>query len=251
MQSSGKKERLDVLVVKQGLAESREKAQALILAGKILTGDKLLEKPGLKIDQDTVLRVRGETDHYVSRGAYKLLGAIQAFKISLEDKICIDVGASTGGFTQVCLENGAKKVYAVDVGHNQMHWKIRSDPKVVCLEGVNMRSPAPGLFPEKCAFACIDASFISLKMLLQPLQPILEAKAQVVALIKPQHEVGKENVGKGGIVSDPTQHKRVQEDLAAYAESIGFKVLGLVKSPISGTTGNIEFLIHLQWDRNG
>lgn len=240
------KVRLDILVVQQGLAESREKAQALILAGKVLTGDQLLEKPGMKLAEDTPLRVRGQVDHYVSRGAHKLLGAIRHFNIDLAGKICLDVGASTGGFTQVCLELGAPKVYAVDVGHNQLHWKLRSDSRVVSMEGVNVRTASSALLPEKAGFVCIDTSFISLKMILPSVKQFLAPGGEVVALIKPQHEVGKENVGKGGIVRDPNLHRQVNDELSAFAQSHGFTVVGLIESPIKGTTGNTEFLIYLR-----
>lgn len=247
-ESKTEKTRLDVLVVQQGIAESREKAQAMILAGQVLAGDKLLDKPGLKLSADTVLRVRGETGKYVSRGAYKLIGALDAFDISLEGKICLDVGASTGGFTQVCLERGATKIYAVDVGTNQLHWKLRSDARVISMEGVNVRAADPDMLPEKTAFACIDTSFISLKLILPAVLTYIGRPADVIALIKPQHEVGKENVGKGGIVRDPALHEQVKKDIGSFAQSIGFKVRGLIESPIKGTTGNVEFLIHLHME---
>ena len=240
------KVRLDVLLVQQGLAESREKAQALIIAGKVLTGDRLLEKPGLKLEPETPLRVRGEPDRYVSRGAHKLLKGLDEFAIDLTGKVCLDVGSSTGGFTQVCLERGATKVYAVDVGTNQLHWKIRSDPRVVSLENVNVRTGGDKIIPEKADFACIDTSFISLKLILPAARLLIQSDAVVVALIKPQHEVGKEHVGKGGIVRDPALHAQVNSDLTAFAQSIGFTVFGLIESPIKGTTGNTEFLIYLR-----
>lgn len=239
-----KKERVDVLTVKQGLAETREKAQALILAGKILSGDELLQKPGHKINEDTVLRVRGEPDKYVSRGAYKLLGAIEKYKIDLKNAVCLDIGASTGGFTQVCLENGAKYIFALDVGHNQMHWKIRSDERVKCIEGANIRETDESVITEKVDFVCIDTSFISLKMVLPKAIQFMKRGAQLVALIKPQHEVGKEQVGKGGIVKDPVLHAKVTQEISEFSQSIGLKVMGLVESSIMGTTGNKEFLIY-------
>ncbi len=239
-----KKERVDVLVVKQGLAETREKAQALILAGKVLSGDELFQKPGQKVDESTVLRIRGEIDKYVSRGAYKLLGATETFQINLNDKICLDIGASTGGFTQVCLESGAKFVYAVDVGHNQMHWKVRSDKRVKCIESVNIRDAELSLIGEKVDFVCIDTSFISLKLVLPKAIQFMKAGAKLVALIKPQHEVGKDDVGKGGIVKDPNLHAKVTYDIKEFAQSIGLKVDGLIESSIMGTTGNKEFLIY-------
>lgn len=240
------KKRVDVMAVEQGLAPTREKAQALIMAGRVLTGDRLLDKPGLKIAADTPLRLKGEIDGYVSRGAYKLKGALDEYGIDLAGKACLDVGASTGGFTQICLERGARVVYAVDVGKNQLDWKLRNDSRVISMEGVNMRLAPPDLLPEKVAFACIDASFISLRLLLPQTKLFLLDGADLVALIKPQFEVGPENVGKGGIVKDGALHDRVTEELASFAQSIGFQVLGLIESSIRGTTGNKEFLIHLR-----
>lgn len=240
------KVRLDVLVVQQGLAESREKAQAMILAGQILTGDRLLDKPGTKLEPGTVLRVRGEIDKYVSRGAHKLLGALDAFSVSLTGKVCLDVGASTGGFTQVCLERGAEKVYAVDVGTNQLHWKLRSDARVISMENVNVRTASAGLLSEKVDFVCIDTSFISLKLVLPAVIQFIKPGGEIIGLIKPQHEVGKEHVGKGGIVKDPALHAQVNASLTSFAQSIGFAVGGLVESSIKGTTGNTEFLIYLR-----
>ena len=243
-QSRSNKERVDVLVVKQGLAESREKAQALILSGKILNGDELLDKPGHKINEQITLRMRGEPDRFVSRGAFKLLGAIEKFEIDLKNQTCLDIGASTGGFTQVCLEAGAGKVYALDVGHNQMHWKIRSDEKVKCIENVNIREADSSIIPEKVDFVCIDTSFISLKMVLPKAIQFMKEGAKLVALIKPQHEVGKNQVGKGGIVKDPELHAKVTQEITEFSQSIGLKACGLVESSIMGTTGNKEFLIY-------
>ena len=238
------KKRLDVLLVEKGFVQTREKAQALILAGRILTGDKLLNKPCLKIDENTEIRIKGELDQYVSRGAYKLKGAIETFRVHLKDKICLDVGASTGGFTQICLENGATKVYSVDVGHNQLDWLLRKDPRVVSMEGVNMRLANETLLPEKVDFVCIDASFISLKLILEPTQKQMKTGAEIIALIKPQFEVGKENVGKGGIVQDAELHQEVIREISSYMEKIGFNVLGVIESSIKGQTGNKEFLIY-------
>ena len=241
-----RKERVDVLVVEQGLAETREKAQALILAGKVHTGDRKLDKPGLKIDAALTLRLQGDQDPYVSRGAYKLLGAIDAFHIDLKNKRCLDIGASTGGFTQVCLEKGANKVIAVDVGHNQMHWKIKSDPRVICIEGVNMREEQPTIIGDDVDFVCIDTSFISLRLILPTAVRHLRGQGECVALVKPQHEVRKEEVGKGGIVKDPMLHERVKKEITEFAQSIGFEVRGLIQSPLIGTSGNIEFLMYCQ-----
>ena len=209
--------RLDVLIFERGLAESREKAQALIIAGKVLSGDTLLDKPGTKVDPDIEIRIKGKIDHYVSRGAHKLLGALSEFKLTIEGKICLDIGASTGGFTQVCLENGATKVFAVDVGSNQLHWKIRSDPRVVSMEGVNFREASENLIPTKVDFVCIDTSFISLKKILPSTKLFLKEGSEVVALIKPQHEVEKEEVGKGGIVKKPELHDRVVKEISDFS----------------------------------
>lgn len=241
-----KKIRLDVLVVQKGFCESREKAQALILAGKVLTGDRLLDKPGLKIDPETELRIRDQGDGYVSRGAHKLLAALDAFGLTLSGRICVDIGASTGGFTQVCLARGASKVYAIDVGHNQMHWSIRSDSRVVCIEHLNFRDVSEATLPEKAAFACVDVSFISLRHILPRLPLVLDPKADAVCLVKPQHEVSRSEVGKGGIVKDPLLHERVTRDIAAFAQSNGFDLGGLIESPLKGTSGNREFLMHLR-----
>ncbi|MGE4232159.1 MAG: TlyA family RNA methyltransferase [Bacteriovoracia bacterium] len=240
-----KKERIDVLLVSKGLAESRQKAQSLILAGQICIGDQLIDKPGTKVDVDAELRIRQQRDQYVSRAAYKLLGAIEEFRINLKEKICLDVGASTGGFTQVCLNFGAKKVYAVDVGTNQLHWSLRSDPRVVSLEKTNIRSAPKDIISEKIDLCTVDTSFISLKIVLPEIIKFLGLSAEVVALIKPQHEVGKENVGKGGLVKDPNLHQQVIDEISSFAQTIGFNVKGLIRSPIEGTTGNKEFLIYL------
>ena len=240
------KVRVDVLVVEQGLAPTREKAQALILAGQVLSGDRLLDKPGTKIEQDTPLRVRGKVDHYVGRGAHKLKHALDEFHLNLKNAICLDVGASTGGFTQVCLEAGALKVYALDVGHNQLDWSLRNDPRVISMEGVNIRGAAKDLLPDPIDFACIDTSFISLKLVLEPAAQFVKVGGTIVALIKPQHEVGKDKVGKGGIVRDEELHREVTDAISAYAQLIGLVVGGLVESPIRGTTGNKEFLICLR-----
>lgn len=245
------KERLDILVVKTGIASTREKAQSLILAGRILSGDRLLEKPGMKIEVDTVLRLKGDSTEYVSRGAYKLKAAIESFQIQLKEKICLDIGASTGGFTQICLEWGASIVFAVDVGHNQLDWKLRSHPKVISLEGTNIRSADASIISRPIDFICIDCSFISLKLVLPHALRFCKNNTEIVALIKPQHEVGRDQVGKGGIVRDQKLHELVKEEISAYSQSIGFNVLGLIESPIRGTTGNVEFLIYLKLSDRG
>lgn len=244
MRDDLKKERADVLVFMQGLADSREKAQALILSGNVCVGDKKIEKPGQKCSISTIFRLKGNPDTYVSRGAYKLLGAIEEFKINLKNKICLDIGASTGGFTQVCLEKGASKVYAVDVGHSQLHWKIKSDTRVKSFEKINMREPHKELFKDQLDFICVDTSFISLKLIFPTINELLRSGGECVVLIKPQFEVKKEEVEKGGIVKNPYLHDRVKKEIAEFAQSIGMIVDGLIKSPIEGTTGNIEFLMY-------
>lgn len=235
--------RIDQLLTKRAIVPSREKAQALILAGRVLSGDRLYNKPGELVSEDIEIRIKGDLDQYVSRGAYKLKAAMEAFQLNLKHKVCLDVGASTGGFTQICLEYGAEKVYAVDVGHNQLDWLLRNDARVISMEGVNVRYIDQTQIPEKIDFVCIDASFISLKLLIEPVIKLMKSGALLVALIKPQHEVGKEHVGKGGIVRDESQHDKVNQEISAYLKSIGLEVIGLIESPIRGQTGNKEFLI--------
>jgi 23S rRNA (cytidine1920-2'-O)/16S rRNA (cytidine1409-2'-O)-methyltransferase len=247
-QKLSRKTRVDVLLVEQGLAETREKAQALVLAGQVCVGDRLLAKPGHKLPSDVMLRLKSGSKEargqYVSRGSHKLLGALEYFRTELQGKTCLDIGASTGGFTQVCLEHGAAKVYALDVGTNQLHWSLRSDPRVVSLEQINVREIPAGTIP-LVDFICIDTSFISLKLVLPQAKAFLKPGGEMIVLIKPQHEVGKENVGKGGIVSDPVLHERVTREITDFAQSIGLASKGLIESSLKGTTGNKEFLIYL------
>ncbi len=238
--------RLDVLLVKKGLAESREKAQAYILSRHVLSGDKLFTKPGEQVLEDIEIRIKNK-NNYVSRGAHKLKHALEHFQINLKGKTCLDVGASTGGFTQVCLEKGAVKVYALDVGVNQLDWKLRQDPRVIAMEGINIRYASRDVLLEKVDFICIDTSFISLKLVLPAVQCFLKSNALGLALIKPQHEVGKDQVGKGGIVNDPKLHERVAREITEFIQRIGFKVKGLIESPIKGFYGNKEFLISFQY----
>lgn len=243
----GKKIRLDIALVEKGLVESREKAQALIMAGQVLINDELKEKCGEKIPVESEIRIRGQKDRYVSRAAYKILKAFEEFPLNVANKICLDIGASTGGFTQVLLEKGAKKVIALDVGTNQLHWTLRNHPQVVCLEQTNIRtyekSPHDDLSIE---FICIDASFISLRLILPKAFELLEIHGELIALIKPQHEVGKDQVGKGGIVRDARLHELVQHEIECFSQEVGFEVLGRIPSPILGSTGNREFLIYLK-----
>ena len=239
------KKRLDVLLVEQGLAESRQKAQALIMAGQVYIGDRRYDKAGMTLEEDQKLEVRGQSLRYVSRGGLKLEKAMSAFPISLEGKVAADIGASTGGFTDCMLQNGASRVYAVDVGYGQMAWSIRSDPRVICLERTNARYLSREQIPEPLDFASIDVSFISLKLILPALRPLLGEGGQVVALVKPQFEAGREKVGKKGVVRDPKVHLEVLEQFLIHADEADFSVKGLTFSPIRGPEGNIEYLGHL------
>jgi 23S rRNA (cytidine1920-2'-O)/16S rRNA (cytidine1409-2'-O)-methyltransferase len=240
-----KKERLDTLVQRlTGL--SRSQAQGLVQLGKVFDskGEKL-DKPGARLPEDTVIEVR-EDPRFVSRGGEKLEGAFEAFSIDVDGRICIDVGASTGGFTDCMLQHGAARVYAVDVGYGQLAWKLRQDPRVVVMERTNIRNVSPADLPEQPSFFAVDCSFISLRLVLPPLKPLLAENARGVALIKPQFEAGREQVGKGGVVRDPEIHDRVIAEIVAAAEELGFKNAGVVPSPLLGPAGNREFLIYLQ-----
>ena len=243
-----KKERVDVLLVQQGLFESREQGKRAIMAGEVYgKNDERIDKPGEKIDAETVLRVKGHKIPYVGRGALKLAKAIDVFDIDLKDKLTLDIGSSTGGFTDVALRNGARRCYALDVGYNQLAWKLREDPRVVVMERVNFRYSQPEDFTDGLPdFAMTDVSFISLHKILVPLKPILKPNCDAVALIKPQFEAGPANVGKNGIVRDPKVHKNVVTDIVNFSLATGYDVLGLGFSPIKGGEGNIEFLIHLR-----
>ena len=239
------KKRLDVLLVERGLAESRQKAQAVIMAGQVYSGERRCDKAGLTLEEDVPLEVRGQL-RYVSRGGLKLEKAMQCFPITLTDKIAADIGASTGGFTDCMLQNGAKKVYAVDVGYGQLAWSIRSDPRVVCLERTNARYLTVEQIPEPLDFASIDVSFISLGLILPALRPLLKEGGQVVPLVKPQFEAGREKVGKKGVVRDPAVHLEVLEQFLRHAAQSDFSVKGINFSPIRGPEGNIEYLGFLQ-----
>lgn len=240
------KERLDVLLVRQGLAESREKAKAVIMAGCVYVNEQKEDKAGSMFDETKVqIEVRGNTLKYVSRGGLKLEKAMSHFDITLENKICMDIGASTGGFTDCMLQNGASKVYSVDVGHGQLAWKLRNDERVVCMEKTNFRYMVRDDIQDDLDFASVDVSFISLTKILEPAYHLLKTNAQMVCLIKPQFEAGKEKVGKKGVVREPEVHIEVIEKVLDFAVSIGFGILNLEFSPIRGPEGNIEYLLHI------
>lgn len=245
------KERLDVLLVKKNLAESREKAKAVIMAGIVYVDDQKEDKAGSMFEETAKIEVRGSTLKYVSRGGLKLEKAMTHFGVTLDQKICMDVGASTGGFTDCMLQNGAVKVYSVDVGHGQLAWKLRNDPRVVCMEKTNIRYVTPEEIPDKIQFVSIDVSFISLTKVLGPVKALMEPDGQVVCLIKPQFEAGREKVGKKGVVRERSVHLEVIRMVAAFAGSIGFEALHLEFSPIKGPEGHIEYLLHLRNDAGG
>lgn len=239
------KKRVDLLLVERGLAESRQKAQAVIMAGQVYSRERRCDKAGLTLDEDAPLEVRGGL-RYVSRGGLKLEKAMRCFPIALTGKVAADIGASTGGFTDCMLQNGAKKVYAVDVGYGQLAWSIRNDPRVVCLERTNARYLTAEQIPEPLDFASIDVSFISLGLILPALRPLMAPGGQAAALVKPQFEAGREKVGKKGVVRDPAVHLEVLERFLDQAAQADFSVLGLDFSPIRGPEGNIEYLGFLQ-----
>ena len=240
------KKRLDVLLVEQGLVESRQKAQAIIMAGQVYAGERRLDTAGQMLDPETVLEVRGQTLPYVSRGGLKLEKAMKSFPITLQDKIAADIGASTGGFTDCMLKNGAARVYAVDVGYGQLAWTIRNDPRVVCLERTNARYLTREQIPEPLDFASVDVSFISLGLILPALRPLLRDGGEAAVLVKPQFEAGREKVGKKGVVRDPAVHLEVLEQFLRHAAQSDFSVKGLDFSPIRGPEGNIEYLGYLR-----
>ena len=240
------KERLDVLLVKQGLAESREKAKALIMSGIVYVDGDKEDTAGTAFPETSVIEVRGNTLKYVSRGGLKLEKAMTHFDVTLMGKVCMDVGSSTGGFTDCMLQNGAVKVYAVDVGHGQLAWKLREDKRVVCMEKTNIRYVTPEDIGDPIEFSSIDVSFISLTKVLGPVKNLLKEDGEIVCLIKPQFEAGREKVGKKGVVREKSVHLEVIEAVIQYALSIGFSVLHLEFSPIKGPEGNIEYLLHLK-----
>ena len=240
------KERLDVLLVQRGLAPSREKAKAIIMSGIVFVDNEREDKAGTFFDEKVHIEVRGKTLKYVSRGGLKLEKAMEVFGVELDDKICMDVGASTGGFTDCMLQNGAVKVYSVDVGHGQLAWKLVQDERVVCMDRTNIRYVTPEDIDDVIDFASIDVSFISLTKVLLPVKNLLSSQGQIVCLIKPQFEAGRENVGKKGVVRDKKIHIQVIEKVIDYARSIGFGIINLDYSPVKGPEGNIEYLLYLQ-----
>ena len=242
------KKRLDVLLTERGLAPSREKAKALIMAGIVYVNNQKEDKAGTSFPEDAVVEVRGQGLRYVSRGGLKLEKAMQCFPIDLNGRFCMDIGASTGGFTDCMLQNGAAGVYAIDVGYGQLDWKLREDPRVICMEKTNFRYVKPeDLDPDRMPdFASVDVSFISLSKILPPAHAILPAGGEMVCLIKPQFEAGREKVGKKGVVRDPQVHIEVIENVLKIAQDAGFAVLGLSWSPIRGPEGNIEYLMYLR-----
>ena len=241
-----KKTRLDVLLVERGLMESRQKAQAVIMSGEVFVKGQRVDKPGTAVDREAEIEVRGNSLRYVSRGGLKLEKAMAAFPVHLTGAVCADIGASTGGFTDCMLQNGAAKVYAVDVGYGQLAWKLRSDPRVVCLERTNARYLSHEEVPDELDFASIDVSFISLKLILPAVHGLLKEGGYVSCLVKPQFEAGREKVGKKGVVRDPAVHLEVLEQFLGHAKESGFRVLGLTFSPIRGPEGNIEYLGYLE-----
>lgn len=240
------KERLDILLVNRNLAPSREKAKAIIMAGIVYVNGQKEDKPGAAFDMTADIQVRGSTLPYVSRGGLKLEKAVDCFGVELEGKICMDVGASTGGFTDCMLQNGAKKVYAVDVGHGQLDWKLRNDKRVVCMERTNIRYVTRDDVEDRMDFASIDVSFISLTKVLGPVKELLTESGRIVALIKPQFEAGREKVGKKGVVREKSTHLEVIQKVMDYGMELGFEILNLEYSPVKGPEGNIEYLIYLQ-----
>ena len=240
------KERLDTLLVKRGIAQSREKAKAMIMAGEILVDGQREDKAGSMFPEKVKIEWKGEPMKYVSRGGYKLEKAVVEYGLSLSGLVCADVGASTGGFTDCMLQNGAAKVYAIDVGTNQLAWKLRTDERVVSMEQTNIRYVTPDDIGEKVDFVSIDVAFISLTLVLLPVHALMKEGAQLVCLVKPQFEAGREKVGKKGVVRDCNVHEEVIRKVADCAQSLGFAPLHLTWSPIRGPEGNIEYLLHMK-----
>lgn len=245
------KERLDVLLVNRGMVESREKAKAIIMTGNVFVNEQREDKAGQKFPVDVYIEIRGKKLKFVSRGGYKIEKALQVFPIDLTDLTCMDVGASTGGFTDCMLQNGAKFVYSIDVGTNQLAWKLRQDERVRSMEKTNIRYVTAEDVGELVDFVSIDVAFISLTKVLEPIWHLMKNEARMVCLIKPQFEAGREKVGKKGVVRDLAVHKEVMEQVITYAKSLGFLIKGLDFSPIRGPEGNIEYLLYIQKMENG
>lgn len=243
--------RLDSALVERGLATSRERAKAVIMSGVVYVNNQRADKPGMNVSETDEIEVRGDGLKYVSRGGLKLEKALLVFPIDLKDKICVDIGASTGGFTDCMLQNGAAKVYAVDVGYGQLAWSLRTDPRVINLERTNIRYVTSEQIPEPIGFISVDVSFISLGLVMPVAKTLLQDGGQMVCLVKPQFEAGRELVGKKGVVRDPDVHTMVIEKTVATALQLGFSVLGLDFSPVKGPEGNIEYLLYLQQDGQG
>ena len=239
------KKRLDVAMVEQGLAESRQKAQAIIMAGQVYVNGQKVDKAGAPVTEDAAIEVRGKTLRYVSRGGLKLEKAMQLWPITLKGFICADIGASTGGFTDCMLQNGAEKVYAVDVGYNQLDWRLRTHPQVVCMERTNARYLTAEQIPQPLNFFSVDVSFISLNLILPAVRPLMAEGGEGVCLVKPQFEAGKDKVGKKGVVRDPQVHLEVLEQFLIHVANAGFGVKDITFSPIKGPEGNIEYLGYL------
>lgn len=240
------KERLDVLLVKRNLAASREKAKAIIMTGNVFVNGQREDKAGSTFKEDALIEVKGNPMKYVSRGGYKLEKAVDLWQVPLQDKICMDVGSSTGGFTDCMLQNGAQKVYAIDVGTNQLAWKLRQDERVISMEKTNIRYVTTEDIADSIDFFSVDVAFISLTKVLEPVKALLTPEGQGVCLVKPQFEAGREKVGKKGVVRDPKVHREVLEQIMQYVLSIGFDILELSFSPIKGPEGNIEYLLYIQ-----
>ena len=244
------KERLDVLLVNRGLASSREKAKTMIMEGNVFVNNNREDKAGSMFPDDCNIEIKGNTLKYVSRGGLKLEKAMTHFGITLDGKICMDIGASTGGFTDCMLQNGASKVYAVDVGYGQFAWKLRQDERVVCMEKTNIRYVTPNDIDDALDFASVDVSFISLTKVLGPARELLKEHGQMVCLIKPQFEAGREKVGKKGVVREKSVHEEVIEKIITFALENGFSIHNLEYSPIKGPEGNIEYLVYIEKDEN-
>lgn len=245
------KKRLDILLAERGLAPSREKAKGIIMAGQVYVDSQKADKPGMEVDEAAAVEVRGDTLKYVSRGGLKLEKAMEAFPIRLEGACCMDIGASTGGFTDCMLQNGARRVYAVDVGYGQLAWGLRQDERVVSLERTNVRYLTTEQVPEQVDFFSVDVSFISLRLVLPAAAPFLKDGGAAVCLVKPQFEAGREKVGKKGVVRDRATHAEVLEKAVGYARESGFSIRGLSFSPVKGPEGNIEYLMYLCKDGLG